>query len=101
MSLLLAVLAKTLGLGLDLDPGPGPLLDLALVSILGGLLASIVVLAATLLLARAAVRYDWDLDNLVAPSVSTLGDVLTLPALWLATELIRFPLACQQPGRGC
>lgn len=90
VSLLLAVLAKTLGLGLDLDPRPGALLDLAMVSILGGLLASVVVLAATLLLARAAVRYDWDLDNLVAPSVSTLGDVLTLPALWLASELIDF-----------
>jgi mgtE-like transporter len=88
VSLLLAVSAKTLGVGLGLDPRPGPLLDLALVAILGGLLASVVVLSATLLLARASVRYDWDLDNLVAPSVSTLGDLLTLPGLWLASALI-------------
>ena len=39
-------------------------------------------------LAGLAARRGWDLDNLVAPVVSTLGDVLTLPALWLATHLI-------------
>ncbi len=36
----------------------------------------------------AAARRAWDLDNLVAPVVATLGDVLTLPALWLATHLL-------------
>jgi mgtE-like transporter len=51
-------------------------------------LASTVVLAGSLLLARGAVTYGWDLDNVNAPLVSTLGDVLTLPALWLATGLL-------------
>jgi cation transporter-like permease len=53
--------------------------------VIGGVLASVVVLAATLGLSAGAVRYGWDLDNVTAPLVSTLGDVLTLPALWLAT----------------
>jgi mgtE-like transporter len=38
------------------------------------------------------VRYGWDLDDVSAPIVSTLGDVLTLPALWLATGLLGFHL---------
>ena len=31
--------------------------------------------------------YGWDLDDVSVPLVSTLGDVLTLPALWLAVGL--------------
>jgi len=58
------------------------------VSVLGGALASLVVLLATLLLTLGAVRHEWDLDNLVAPVVSTLGDVVTLPSLWLAAQLV-------------
>jgi len=58
-----------------------------MISVLGGLLASAVVLVASIGLAWGAVRYGWDLDNVVAPIVSTLGDVLTLPALWLASLL--------------
>ena len=48
-------------------------LDLATVSIVGGIVGSAVVLAATLWLARGAVSYGWDLDNVNAPLVSTLG----------------------------
>jgi mgtE-like transporter len=46
------------------------------------------VLGAALGLTGGAVRYGWDLDNVTAPLVSTLGDVLTLPALYLATLLL-------------
>jgi mgtE-like transporter len=37
-----------------------------------------------------ATRYGWDLDNVSAPIASVLGDVLTLPALFLATFLLGF-----------
>jgi mgtE-like transporter len=33
------------------------------------------------------VRFGWDLDDVSAPLVSSLGDVLTLPALWLVIGL--------------
>lgn len=87
VSLLAAVVAKAIAVGLGIENTIG-LLDLVLVSVLGGVLASTVVLGASLLLARGAVTYGWDLDNVNAPLVSTLGDVLTLPALWLATGLL-------------
>lgn len=89
MSLLLAVAAKVIAVGLSLDDSI-PLTDLALVSVVGGVLGSIVVMAATLGLAGGAVRYGWDLDNVTAPLVSTLGDVLTLPALFIATGLLGY-----------
>ena len=47
-----------------------------------------VVLGASVLLAVVSVRRDWDLDNLVAPSVSTLGDVFTIPCLFLASLMV-------------
>lgn len=87
ISLLAAVVAKAISVGLGLE-GTISLLDLVTVSIVGGILGSIVVLFATIGLAGGAVRYGWDLDNVNAPLVSTLGDVLTLPALWLATGLL-------------
>lgn len=88
VSLLMAVGAGVLVLGLDISDSPAVIWKLALVSILGGTLASLVVLAVTVGLTLAAVRFGWDLDNLVAPTVSTMGDVLTIPALWLAAQAV-------------
>ena len=55
--------------------------DFVVVSTLGGLLASVLVGAVTLALAAGSVRFGWDLDNVLAPLVSTLGDLATVPAL--------------------
>jgi mgtE-like transporter len=97
MSLVLVVLAALVSVGVGLGPTVG-FADLALVSVGGGALASIPVLAATLGLAAGAVRFGWDLDNVTAPLVSTLGDVLTLPALYLATGLLGLGLVTSGLG---
>ncbi len=62
--------------------------DFVVVSVLGGLLASVVVLAITLGLAVASARFGWDLDNVMAPLVSASGDFVTLPAIVVVTGLI-------------
>jgi mgtE-like transporter len=87
LSVGIAVVAKAVAVALGIEGTVG-VLDLAIISIVGGALASVVVMAATLALAAGAVRRDWDLDSVTAPIVSVLGDVLTLPALWLATFLV-------------
>ena len=97
MSLFLVVMAALVSVGLGLGHTIG-FADLALVSIGGGALASLPVLAATLGLAAGAVRFGWDLDNVTAPLVSTLGDVLTLPALYLATGFLGFGLVTSSFG---
>ena len=91
LSFVIALVAKVVAVGLGI-PGTVSVVDLAVISILGGLLASVAVLVATLVLAEGSVRYGWDLDNVTAPLVSTLGDVLTIPALWLATFVLRVPV---------
>ena len=87
LSFLLALVAKLVSVALGVAHTIS-VLDLALISIVGGLLGSLVVLVATIALAAGSVRFGWDLDNLTAPLVSTLGDVLTLPALWVASLLV-------------
>ncbi len=62
--------------------------DFVVVSVLGGTLASIVVLGITLGLAVASTRFGWDLDNVTAPLVSASGDFVTLPAIVLVAGLI-------------
>ena len=91
MSLLLAVTAKAIAVALGLAHTI-PLLDLSVISIIGGAVGSLVVMAATLGLTAGAVRYGWDLDDVNAPLVSTLGDVLTLPALFIGTFLVGYAI---------
>lgn len=99
MSLALVGIAVMVSVGLGLGHTIG-VADLALVSIGGGAVASLPVLAATLGLAAGAVRFGWDLDNVTAPLVSTLGDVLTLPALYFATGLLGLGLVTSGMGWG-
>ena len=62
--------------------------DFVVVSVLGGSLASVVVLGITVGLAVASARFGWDLDNVMAPLVSASGDFVTLPAIVLTTGLL-------------
>ncbi len=97
MSFLLVAVTALVAVGLGLAPTIG-LADLTVVSVGGGLMASIPVLGATLGLAAGAVRFGWDLDNVNAPLVSALSDVLTLPALYLATGLLGYGLVTTGAG---
>jgi mgtE-like transporter len=61
---------------------------LMVVSMVGGVLASAVIAVMVLLLARTALSRNWDMDAIGAPLVTTTGDIVTLPALVVATFLI-------------
>jgi mgtE-like transporter len=65
-----------------------PLGDLVLVAVAGGLLSSLVVLLITLGLSRLSFRLGWDLDAVSTPMVTALGDMTTIPSLFLATALL-------------
>lgn len=82
----IALLAKGVAIAFSISPTMS-LADFIVVSTVGGLLASIVILAITLLLAGGSVRYGWDLDNVVSPLVTASSDVVSLPALVLAAGL--------------
>lgn len=65
-----------------------PLADLVVISTAGGVLASVVLLAVTLGLARLSSSRGWSMDDVGAPAITATGDLLTIPALLLATGLV-------------
>ncbi|MDE0066059.1 MAG: magnesium transporter [Acidimicrobiaceae bacterium] len=86
ISVLIAVLAKGVAIVFAVSPTMS-LADFVVVSTLGGLLASVFMLAITLLLANGSGRFGWDLDNVVSPLVTAASDLMSLPALILAAQL--------------
>ena len=86
-ALALAVLAKGVGVAFGLDRTIS-IADFVVISIVAAVLASIVLLGFTLGLAAGSVRFGWDMDNVTAPVVTAAGDMVTLPALFVATALV-------------
>ncbi|HEY7105019.1 MAG TPA: magnesium transporter [Acidimicrobiia bacterium] len=87
ISLVLAVLAKVISVGFGVEHTIS-ITDFVVISVIGGFLSSIVVMVITVGVATLSVRRDWDLDNVAAPIVTAAGDIVTLPALFLATYLV-------------
>ncbi|WP_292517687.1 magnesium transporter [Methanoculleus sp.] len=62
--------------------------DLVLISVTSGVIAGVVVMGITLVVALASYRYGLDLDMIAAPTVTTSGDIVTLPILVLSATFI-------------
>ncbi len=82
MSVALALLGKAFAVVFGVS-GSISTAEFIAISVTGGVLASIVVLAVALLLAMLSVRYRWDPDNVTVPLVTSAGDVITLPSLFV------------------
>jgi mgtE-like transporter len=87
VSVALAFLAKAVAVAFGV-PDTISVVDFVVISVVGGVLSSIVVLFLTLWVAARSVSKGWDLDNVAAPLVTAAGDVVTLPSLFLATFLV-------------
>jgi mgtE-like transporter len=90
ISLVLAFLAKAVCVAFGLE-NTISIIDFVVISVIGGFLSSIVVMAITVGVATLSVRRSWDLDNVTSPIVTAAGDMVTLPALFLATYLVGIP----------
>jgi mgtE-like transporter len=86
---LLAVLAKLMCEMLLKTPSIS-IADFMVVSVIGAILSSVVVLVLTVAVAAYCANRDLDLDNVAAPIVTAAGDMVTLPSLFLATYLLGF-----------
>jgi mgtE-like transporter len=63
--------------------------DMVTISVIGGTLGSAAILFVTVGLAAASYRRGWDLDAVSTPMVTAIGDMVTLPTLFLATLVVR------------
>jgi mgtE-like transporter len=86
-SLWLAVLAKVAASAFG-QPSIS-LWSLVTISVVGGALGSVFILIVTVGLSILSYRRGWDLDSVSTPMVTALGDMATLPTLYLATFLVR------------
>jgi mgtE-like transporter len=62
--------------------------SLVTISVVGGALGSMFILLVTVGLSVLSYRRGWDLDSVSTPMVTALGDMVTLPTLYLATFLV-------------
>ncbi|NLZ30862.1 MAG: magnesium transporter MgtE [Methanomicrobiales archaeon] len=62
--------------------------DLVLISAVSGIVSGFVVMGITLIIALASYHYGLDLDMIAAPTVTTSGDIVTLPILVLSAVFI-------------
>lgn len=65
--------------------------SLVTISVVGGALGSMFILLVTVGLSVMSYRRGWDLDSVSTPMVTALGDMATLPTLYLATFIVRSP----------
>ncbi len=65
-----------------------PLLQLVAISLLGALLSSIVLFGVVIAMARRSQSVGFNLDDAGAPIITATGDLVTLPALLLATLVL-------------
>lgn len=87
VSLLLAVVAKLVAEAFGVQDAI-TVADFVVVSVVGALIPTAVVLGITVAIAALGVRREWDIDNVSVPVVTAAGDVVTLPSLFLATYLV-------------
>jgi mgtE-like transporter len=75
--------------------------DFIAIAMLGGVLSSAVVLVFTVALSIASYRRGWDLDSVGAVLVTVAGDVVTLPALFVASYIAGIRLVTPIVGVVC
>ena len=72
------IMAGTLGIEIE------PLHRLLFISLAAGILSGILMFAISIWITFASFRKGWDPDNVSAPVIATVGDMSTIPLLFLA-----------------
>jgi mgtE-like transporter len=62
--------------------------QLLVVATVGGAIGSAIILLITVSLAATSTRLGWDLDSVSTPMVTALGDMTSIPGIFLATLLL-------------
>ncbi|TVP65271.1 MAG: hypothetical protein EA340_12730 [Nitriliruptor sp.] len=75
-----------------------PLLQLVAISLIGAVLSSIVLFVVVITMARRSQAVGFNLDDAGAPIITATGDLVTLPALLLATLVLEVPWLANTTG---
>ncbi len=77
LGILAALVAGIIGLEADV-------VDMLLISTAAGFLSAVIMLIFTVVIAFLSYRRGWDPDNMTAPLITLVGDMLTLPFLFVS-----------------
>ena len=86
LSMFLAFLAK--GICIIFGFESISLVDFTLISIIAGLISTIVMLPLTMLISLKSFEHGWNPDNVSTPIIAAFGDLFTLPAIILAAIMV-------------
>ena len=59
-----------------------------LISVLGGIISGIILLGIAILVSITGYNRNWDLDNMSSPIITSAGDMVTIPSLYLAAVVL-------------
>lgn len=59
-----------------------------LISVIGGMISGIILLGIAILVSILGYRRNWDIDNISSPIMTSTGDMVTMPSLFLAAILL-------------
>lgn len=62
--------------------------DFVFISSLGGVLAGAVIILFNIQIAKSGYKRDWDVDNISAPLIAAVGDIVTMPMIFMSTILL-------------
>ncbi|MGH2787482.1 MAG: magnesium transporter [Actinomycetota bacterium] len=75
-----------------------PVWDMIIVALTGGLLSSAIVLIVTVAISVRSFTRGWDLDSVGSPLITAIGDVVTLPCLWISSYLVELEVLSRLVG---
>lgn len=64
------------------------ILPFIFISLVGGILAGLIVIVFNIIIAREGYKRDWDVDNITSPLIAAAGDIATVPMIYLATWMV-------------
>jgi mgtE-like transporter len=62
--------------------------EFILISVIGGLISGFILLGIAILVSVVGYNRNWDIDNFSSPIITSAGDMITLPSLYLAAILM-------------
>lgn len=64
------------------------IISFTFISLMGGLLAGLIVVAFNIIIAHEGFKRNWNVDDITAPLIAAAGDIVTVPMIFLATWMV-------------
>ncbi len=87
LSVILGLLAKLMANALGMSSIS--VYGFILISVIGGLISGIILLGIAILVSIIGYHRSWNLDNISSPIITSAGDMITIPSLFLAAVLLQ------------